>query len=405
MLLRLGGERNGERDARQPRRDGHVRCRVGQDVVSLLSGGVPDRARRRGGRGPAHARHRWQLDQLRRRDEGDARRIHRGRMAGRVSAARDEQGRVHPGVPQGVPRYPRLSPRGPDGPGDPRADRGRPPRHGVRRRRAGRSRPRSVRDPPRCAAGDRRSEREGRAMTDGLLLIHAFPLDARMWSAQLDRRHAIAPDLPGFGASPAATGGVLTMDVGARRCIDALDAAGLDQVVVCGLSMGGYVAFELWRQARQRFAGLILANTRAGADTPEGAEARRTLAARLGSEGNVLAESPPPLLSEDPPEGLWDVVKGWIREQPAEAIAAAALGMAERPDSTPDLPTIDVPTLVITSEGDLLIPAEISAPMADQIPGAQLAVIPGAGHLSNLEDPTGFSRLIDTHLERCGVGP
>ncbi len=242
-------------------------------------------------------------------------------------------------------------------------------------------------------------------MTDGLLLIHAFPLDARMWSAQLDRRHAIAPDLPGFGASPAAMGGVLTMDVGARRCIDALDAAGLDQVVVCGLSMGGYVAFELWRQARQRFAGLILANTRAGADTPEGAEARRTLAARLGSEGNVLAESPPPLLSEDPPEGLWDVVKGWIREQPAEAIAAAALGMAERPDSTPDLPTIDVPTLVITSEGDLLIPAEISAPMADQIPGAQLAVIPGAGHLSNLEDPTGFSRLIDTHLERCGVGP
>ena len=75
------------------------------------------------------------------------------------------------------------------------------------------------------------------------------------------------------------------------------------------------------------------------------------------------------------------------------------------PDSTPDLSTIDVPTLVITSEGDLLIPADISAPMADQIPGAQLAVIPGAGHLSNLEDPTGFSRLLDNHLERCGVGP
>jgi len=242
-------------------------------------------------------------------------------------------------------------------------------------------------------------------MTDGLLLIHAFPLDARMWRAQMDRRHAIAPDLPGFGGTPAADGGVLTMDLGARRCLDALDAAGLDRVVVCGLSMGGYVAFELWRQAPQRFAGLILANTRSGADTPEGAEARRTLAARLKSEGNVLAESLPPLLSEDPPEGLWDVVKAWIGEQPADAIAAAALGMAERPDSTADLPTIEVPTLVVTSEGDLLIPPDVSAPMADQIPGAQLAVIPGAGHLSNLEDPTGFSGLLDTHLERCGVEP
>jgi pimeloyl-ACP methyl ester carboxylesterase len=79
--------------------------------------------------------------------------------------------------------------------------------------------------------------------------------------------------------------------------------------------------------------------------------------------------------------------------------------MAERPDSTPDLATIDVPTLVITSDGDLLIPPDVSAPMADQIPGAQLAVLPSVGHLSNLEDPTGFSRSLATHLERSGVEP
>jgi 3-oxoadipate enol-lactonase len=240
-------------------------------------------------------------------------------------------------------------------------------------------------------------------MKPGLLLIHAFPVDARMWSAQLGGARTIAPDLPGFGGTPAAEGGVMTMDLAARRCLEAIDAAGLERAVVCGLSMGGYVAFELWRQAGGRVAGLVLANTRAGADTPEAAAGRRALAERVRTEGNVLVESPPPLLSEDPAAGLWERVRGWIADQPVDAIAAAALGMAERPDSTSDLATIDVPTLVITSERDTLIPAEVSAPMADQIPGAQLTVLPNAGHLSNLEDPDGFSAVLSAHLERCGA--
>jgi 3-oxoadipate enol-lactonase len=239
--------------------------------------------------------------------------------------------------------------------------------------------------------------------TPGLLFIHAFPVDARMWEGQAGGSRTVTPDLPGFGGSPAAEEGVMTMGRGARRCLDTLDQAGLGSAVVCGLSMGGYVAFELWRLAPDRVAGLVLANTRAGADTAEGAAARRALADRLRSEGNVLVDSPPPLLSEDPPAGLWDTVKGWIADQPVEAIAAASLGMAERPDSTPDLAAIDVPTLVITSEGDTLIPAEVSAPVAEQIPGARLAVLPKAGHLSNVEDPDGFSALLSEHLERCGA--
>jgi 3-oxoadipate enol-lactonase len=240
-------------------------------------------------------------------------------------------------------------------------------------------------------------------MTTGLLLIHAFPVDATMWEAQAGGPNTVSPHLPGFGGTPAADGGVMTMERAARRCIEALDDSGLDRAVVCGLSMGGYVAFELWRRSRDRMAGLVLANTRAGADTPEGADARRALAERLRSEGNVLVESPPPLLSEDASAELWSRVRGWIGQQPPEAIAEAALGMAERPDSTPDLATIDVPTLVITSEGDTLIPPEITTPMADQIPGAQLAVVPKAGHLSNVEDPDGFSALLWSHLERCGA--
>jgi 3-oxoadipate enol-lactonase len=242
-------------------------------------------------------------------------------------------------------------------------------------------------------------------MTDGLLLIHAFPLDARMWEPQLAAFGGgvpvVAPHLPGFGGT-AAAGDVMSMSSAAERCREALDAAGMERAVVCGLSMGGYVAFELWRQARSRFAGLILANTRAGADAEEGAAGRRALADRLRSEGSgFLVDSPPPLLSESASDDLRRRVRELIAGQPATSIAAAALGMAERPDSTPDLGTIDVPTLIVTSDGDTLIPAAATSPMADQIAGAELAVIAGAGHLSNLEAPGAFDEVLALHLDRC----
>lgn len=241
-------------------------------------------------------------------------------------------------------------------------------------------------------------------MMDGLLLVHAFPMDSRMWQGQGGlASHVVTPDLPGFGGSEPAPGGVLTMASAASRCLEALDGAGIDRAVVCGLSMGGYVAFELWRAAPERVAGLILANTKAEADTPEGAEGRRALATRLLAEGNVLAGSPPPLLSAEAPQGLWDQVRATIGDQVASAIAAAALGMAERPDSTPDLPGISVPTLVLTSDLDTLIPASVTAPMADLIPGATLAVLEGAGHLSNLERPDAFNLAVAGHLRRCGL--
>ncbi|MDP9342881.1 MAG: alpha/beta hydrolase [Actinomycetota bacterium] len=244
-------------------------------------------------------------------------------------------------------------------------------------------------------------------MTDGLLLVHAFPLDASMWEPQVSALRVsvsmVVPNLPGFGGTPPA-GDVMTMAAAARRAVEALDEAGLDRAVVCGLSMGGYVALELWRSARDRVAGFVFANTRAGADDEAGAERRRALAERLRSEGNgFLVEQPPPLLSASAPDELWDRVKGIIAAQPADAIAAASLGMAERPDSTPDLAGIDVPTLVVTSTGDTLIPADATTPMADAVPDARLEVIEGAGHLSNLEAPEEFTRLLEEHLRRCGL--
>jgi 3-oxoadipate enol-lactonase len=243
-------------------------------------------------------------------------------------------------------------------------------------------------------------------MTTGLLLIHAFPLDATMWAPQVtalgSRLPVTAPHLPGFGGTEGPE--VLTMASAADACVRALDDAGVDRAVVCGLSMGGYVAFELWRAARPRIEALVLANTRAEPDAPEGAAGRRALAERLGNEGNgFLVEQPPPLLSDHAPAELWDRVKTTIADQPASAIAAAALGMAERPDSVPDLATIDVPTMVVTGTDDTLIPPDVTAGIADGVPGAELLRIVGAGHLSNLEAPDAFTAALEAVLNRLGA--
>jgi 3-oxoadipate enol-lactonase len=243
-------------------------------------------------------------------------------------------------------------------------------------------------------------------MTTGLLLIHAFPLDARMWEPQLgslgSRLPLVVPHLPGFGATEGPE--VMTMAVAAEACTRALDEAGVDTAVVCGLSMGGYVAFELWRVARPRVTALVLANTKAEPDAPDGAAARRALADRLRSEGHgFLVDQPPPLLREDAPAELQERVRGWIGEQTPDAIAAAALGMAERPDSVPDLPTIDVPTIVITGSLDRLIPPDVTAGIADGVETAELLRIEGVGHLSNLEAPEAFSEALGELLAGLGL--
>jgi 3-oxoadipate enol-lactonase len=237
---------------------------------------------------------------------------------------------------------------------------------------------------------------------DGVVLIHAFPMDARMWDRQVEALHerwpVVAPSLPGFGGAPS-MGPTMAMGAAADACLRAADSAGFERMVVVGLSMGGYVAFELWRLARQRIAGLVLANTRSGADTAEAAAARRGLADRLEGEGNgFLVAEPPPLLRQDARPDLWTFVRETIADQPAASIAAASRGMAERPDSTPDLGAIDVPVLVITSDLDTLIPPATCTGMLDHLHQAELVTIPGAGHLSNLEAPDVFVDALDGFL-------
>jgi 3-oxoadipate enol-lactonase len=168
--------------------------------------------------------------------------------------------------------------------------------------------------------------------------------------------------------------------------------------------MGGYVAFELWRRHRDRVRGLVLANTKAEADTEEGRERRRMVAELVLAKGTeAILDSMRTLVSLEATDDVWSFVEGIVRSQPPEAVAAASLGMAERPDSRPDLPGIDVPTLVVASSGDQLIVPEITKPMADAIPDATLEVIEGAGHLSNVERPSDFNRALEAHLGRCGL--
>jgi pimeloyl-ACP methyl ester carboxylesterase len=170
------------------------------------------------------------------------------------------------------------------------------------------------------------------------------------------------------------------------------------------MSMGGYVALELWRTARDRVAGFVFSNTRATPDDEAGKERRRALAQRLRTEGGeFLVKEPGPLLSDQADDEQWERVRTIVAAQSPDAIAAAALGMAERPDSTGDLAGIDVPAMVITSTGDTLIPPEQTTPMADAIPEATLEIIDGAGHLSSMESPGEFTLLLERQLTLCGL--
>jgi 3-oxoadipate enol-lactonase len=227
-----------------------------------------------------------------------------------------------------------------------------------------------------------------------------------MWDAQVEalgsQVDVMAPSLPGFGGTPAA-GEVMTMDAAADFLAGELDRAGVERAVVCGLSIGGYVAFSLWRRHRDRIAALALADTRAEPDDEAGKERRRTVAETARAQGSgPIAENPPALLSEGADPALWGRVKEMIRRQPGEAIAAAALGMGERPDSRPVLAEIDVPAAVIVGSADTLTPPPMSEAMAGAINDAELVVLGGAGHLSNLEDPNGFAAALRALIERAG---
>jgi 3-oxoadipate enol-lactonase len=236
-----------------------------------------------------------------------------------------------------------------------------------------------------------------------LVLIHAFPLSGAMW--EHERRSLrdaaepiIAPSLPGFGGT-AVPRGDASMDDYADSVIAAMDTAKIERAAVAGISMGGYVAFAMWRRHRARIKGLFLADTRAEADNDEARERRLRLADMIREHGiEALLKTPPQWLRKGSPH--WDPLLKMIRGQAPEGVAQGSIAMAHRPDSRPDLATIDIPTAVVVGEDDTITPLEMSQAMREAIPGATLSIIPSAGHIANIEAPTAFDAALRAWLRR-----
>jgi 3-oxoadipate enol-lactonase len=242
-----------------------------------------------------------------------------------------------------------------------------------------------------------------------VLLIHGFPLSSELWDGQIaelsDIARMVAPDLRGHGESHPTEPG-FGLERYADDCVALLDDLGLDgPVVVAGLSMGGYIAFEIFRRHPERVGGLILAATRAGADSAEAQKNRQASAEKVAADGvdPVVDAMAGKLLAPGNYDAMPEVA-GFVREMMAgtsvEGMIAALLAMKDRTDSTPTLAEIDVPTLIVHGVEDQLIPFAEAEAMHKGIAGSQLAAIRDAGHLPNLEQPAAFEDAVRGFLEQ-----
>lgn len=239
-----------------------------------------------------------------------------------------------------------------------------------------------------------------------IVFLHGFPLDRSMWAPQVGalmrQGRCIAPDLRGFGTSTPAP--PYSMDQYADDVAALLDALGARPAVVIGLSMAGYIAFAFWRRHRAKVRALVLADTRASADTDEGREKRRRLieVARARGGGTVAEMQIGSMVGETTrrrrPEVV-ETVRAMMAAAPVEGIIGALEAMMARPDSTPALATIAVPTLIVVGEEDTLTPPAEAQAMHEKIRGSRLEVIAQAGHVCNLERPAAFTHVVSEFVE------
>ncbi|NYH79601.1 pimeloyl-ACP methyl ester carboxylesterase [Actinopolyspora biskrensis] len=245
-----------------------------------------------------------------------------------------------------------------------------------------------------------------------LVLLHAFPVDARMWRgvrAELEEHcRVITPDQRGLGRSPLDGSAAPSLELVADDLLALLDRLELPRVRLGGCSMGGYVAMSVLRKAPERVAGLVLTSTRADADGAQQRENRLRTAERAESEGTAgwLAENNlSGLLGETTLRQRTDVVdeaRGLIEEQPPDGVAWAQRAMAARRDSFDVLRDYAGPALVLRGAEDGLTPSEPVRDMAVSLPNGRLVSLPGAGHLAPLETPAGFAGELREWLAETG---
>ncbi len=241
-----------------------------------------------------------------------------------------------------------------------------------------------------------------------VVLLHPYPSDHSFWLPIVPileaRFRLVSPDLRGLGRSGVGDG-PSTMRQIAQDVLRLCDALDIGRATFVGCSVGGYVLFELWRQARERINALALLDTRAGLDTDEGRLARLKNADETLERGTEWAveQMLPRLLSPVTIASRSDVVeqvKATTRHASSAGMAALQRGMAQRPDSLPTLATITVPTLVLGGEDDQPTPVSELEILARGIPGAELKIIARAGHLAAMEQPEEVGRLLRDFLER-----
>lgn len=237
-----------------------------------------------------------------------------------------------------------------------------------------------------------------------LVFLHGFPLNRGVWQRQIEgfrcSYRVIAPDLRGFGESETQPGPT-TMAQYAADLHSLLEQLSTGPVVLIGHSLGGYVALAFARQFPELLRGLVLVSTKAGPDTAEAAAGRRAMAEKVQAKGVQVAldaMASKMLAAGKQDASLVAQVLGFMAPSRPAGVIGALHGMAERPDATASLAQIAVPTLVITGADDTLIPPEESEKLAGVIRGAQLNLIPHAGHLVAVEQPEEFNHVLQEWL-------
>lgn len=257
---------------------------------------------------------------------------------------------------------------------------------------------------------DVRLNYDDRGGGEAVMLIHGFPLDRTMWAAQVEALvgdyRVITPDLRGFGGSEFGNADPRTMalDVYAADLAAMLDALKIDRITLGGFSMGGYIAFAFLRAYAPRISHLLLVDTKASPDSPEARDNRYALMERVEHDGaNAAAEAMLPRMFAAPEESapeLWDRARTIMEGASAPGVIGALQALATRPDSTPDLGGIDVPTLIVVGEDDVLTPPNEAHAMHGAIRHSTIAQISNCGHLTPMERPAAINDAIRAFLGR-----